>query len=334
MLGSVYDITLYAPEGPEVEGATLVQVISDDERIGIFGKDDPAHLPLWPNDEQSKLFNARATVALLERIQPKEILCLSGGLTHLSIAQTIQGHVLCEPFCGFEGVIGGAVWTAYESYGWMHRIAALRGFNDIRWYDTVVHPYVDISDFPHINKGNGKYLLCLSRMIARKGIGLCGEIAKATGMPLVVAGAGGKQVSKNLIIAGDGTRIECDDLTYVGPVGVEQRAELYAKAYATLAPTYFQEPGHNVIFESQAAGTPVIGMDWGISSEIIKPGLNGYFFRTMKDAIKAVELTGNLSPKKIRSHLIENYSLEATAPKFEHWFKRLNSLYGAGFYEV
>lgn len=332
MLGKAFDITLYAPAGPEVEGATLVPVITREERIGIFGQDDKGRLPAWPTDAQSKLFNDRTIAALRERIEPHELLCLAGGLTHLSIAQAFSDHILCEPFCGFEGVIGGSVWTAYESFGWMHRIAALRGYNDIRWLDCVINPYVDMDDFPHVSNGKGKFLLCVARLINRKGVGLAGEIARAAGMPLVVAGAGGRQVSPTLILCDDGTRIECDDLMYLGPIGVEQRAKLFSEAYATLAPTYFQEPGCNVLFESMAAGVPVLSMDWGIFSEIIKPGLNGYFFRSMKQAVEAVKLAGRLSPKKIRSYLVKNHSLEAIAPKFERWFDRLNDLWGKGFY--
>lgn len=332
MLGGEFDITLYAPEGPEVEGATLVPVISRDERIGLFGPDDKARLPAWPTDAQSALFNERCITALRERLGGRELLCLAGGLTHLSIAQEFHDRIVCEPFCGFEGVIGGSVWTAYESYGWMHRIAALRGYNDIRWLDCVINPYVDMDDFPHVSDGKGKFLLCVARLINRKGVSLAGEIARAAGMPLVVAGAGGKQVSKTRIECDDGTRIECDDLTYLGPIRVEQRAKLFSEAYATLAPTYFQEPGCNVMFESMAAGVPVLSMDWGIFSEVIRPGFNGFFFRSMKQAVDAVRYCRDLEPDKIRADLAANHSLEATMPKFWRWFDRLNDLWGKGFY--
>lgn len=328
MMGGLYDVTVYAPEGPEIPGAELVPCLTNDQRINLFGADDPNRLPAWPTTEQTMLFNAAVIGHLSERVEPRDIILITGGQTHRAIADAFPHHIVAEPGVGYEGIC--AKHCAFESYAWMHTVYAKRGINDGRYFDCVIPNYFDVEDFPQVNEGRGDYLLFLGRLISRKGPHIASEIAKASGMRLVVAGAGGEQVG-NDIVAGE---VTIKDATYVGPVGVEARARLLAGARALIVPTTYIEPFGGVAVEAMMAGTPVIASDFGAFTETVQNGVSGYRFHTLAEGVEAVTAVSNLDPSVIRNYAIDNYSLGAVSQQFDSWFSRLNSLWGKGWYEV
>jgi glycosyltransferase involved in cell wall biosynthesis len=321
------DLRIYAPEGPDIEGATLHPCLTDSERIEIFGKDDPNRLPTWPTDEQASLFNRRVIENL--KPEPHDLILLSGGWTHHSIAESFSLNMKCEPFVGYYGVLGGNVWGAYESYFHMAQVYERKKIEDVRWFDRVIPPFYDQSEFPHLNPGKGEYLLFLGRIIQRKGPHIASDIAQACGLPLLVAGSGGKQVGKDIVAP----EVTVKNAEYVGPVNAKKRAELIAGAKAVLFPTTYPEPGGNVAIEAMACGTPVIASDFGVASETVREGVSGFRFRLLRDAVNAVERCSDLRPQDIRNYAIGNYSLEAIAPKFSRWFDDMTTLFDRGWYE-
>jgi hypothetical protein len=53
---------------------------------------------------------------------------------------------------------------------------------------------------------------------------------------------------------------------------------------------------------------------------------------TFKQFLDAVDSAPALDPHAIRDHALSNYSLEATAPKYDEYFRRLQTLWGNGWY--
>lgn len=322
MMGPKHEVLMYAPEGPEIKGATLIPCLPKAKRLEIFGPDDPKRLPDWPTDSQSALFNLNVVEALQGRVNEGDLVLLSGGRTHLPITQACPDFQYCEPGVGYEGVLAPTVpsiFAAYESYAWMSYVYGKFGITDIRYYDTVIPPYYDADDFPTLNTRQNKYLMFLGRRISRKGLQTAAEIAKRAGIPLFVAGAGTMKAT--------GT-----DIHYVGPVNAEQRNQLLINATALLVPTTYLEPGGNVAIEAMACGTPVIATDFGVFTETVQDNLSGYRFRLLRDAVKAVKAAANMKPEKIRDYALSRYSLDAVGPKFDKWFNDLQTLGGLGWY--
>lgn len=328
MMRDRYEIIVYTVEGSVVPGAECVDCLSERGRINYFGPDEANRLPAWPTDEQSVAFNMIAAIEIKKRADPHDLVLLSGGYTHAPIRDTLPNMMFLEPFVGYEGVFGGNVHAAYESYFHMAEIAWRMNFKDIRWYDRVIYPYFDPDEFPHLNDGKGDYLLFIGRLITRKGPHIAWEIAKRSGLPLVVAGAGGRV--EGSVLYGQDVRLE--DVDYRGPVGIEERAKLMAGARAVIVPTTYAEPGGNVAIEAMACGTPVIAPDWGVFAETVEHGRTGFHFRTLRQAIDAVNDTGTLNCTHIQYRARERFSLKSTADKFSQWFSDIETLWGEGWY--
>lgn len=327
MMQDTCEIFLYAPSGPPVPGATLVPCLTNKERIKIFGADDPSRLPAWPTEAQTAQFNQNVIAQMRPRLQPRDLILLSGGWTHHPIAHAFPNHIHCEPGVGYEGIF--TPYVAFESYAWQHHVYAKKGINDGRFFDAVIPNYFCPEEFPILNNGKGDYLLFLGRIVQRKGPHIASEIARASGMKLVVAGAGGKQVGRDIVAP----EITVKDAEYVGPVDVVQRAGLLAGARALLFCTTYIEPFGGVMVEAMLAGTPVIATDWGAPTEIVQKG-SGIRFRTLSESVKAVEDVGSLSPTEIHVYARKKYSLSAVAPQFNRWFNQLQSLWDKGWYQL
>jgi glycosyltransferase involved in cell wall biosynthesis len=328
MMRDRFPIVLYAPAGEPPDGVDFFPCLSDDERQATFGQDDPNRLPEWPTNEQSLPFNMNVIRHLREEVHRGDIVLLVAGRGAKIIVDALPKNLYAEPFVGYEGILDNT-HRAFESYAWMHAVYGRKQIKNIAWFDTVIPPFCDLGEFPILNDGSGDYLLFLGRLIRRKGPHIAAEIAKASGLPLYVAGAGG-EMKNGALYGKEGVKLE--GVTHIGPVNVQGRALVLAGARALLCPTIYLEPGGNVAIEAMMAGTPVITADFGVFSETVVHGVSGFHFRMLREAVEAVKNTDKLDPAKIRAHAAVNYSLEAVASRFELWFDRLTSLWGKGWY--
>jgi hypothetical protein len=328
MMGQNYRIRVYAPEGPPVPGAELVPCLTKQTREDTFGKDDMSRLPVWPTEQQSAVFMRNVIAEMTNRLGDKKdtLILLTGGWTFRAIQDAFPNYITCEPGVGYLGICTDK--CAFESYSWMNHVYAKKNIEDGRWYDCVIPNYFDPDDFPNVNKENGKYLLYLGRLTHRKGVHIASEIAGRVGLPLLVAGPGGKQVGSDIVAP----EVTIKNAEYVGPVGISERSSLLAGARALLVPTTYHEPFGGVAVEAMISGTPVIATDWGAFPETVKHCETGFRFRTLSEACQAVVYCEKLSPNKIRRNALELYSLPAVKPLFDDWFLRLSGLWRKGWY--
>lgn len=314
---SVRGHEVFSYGGPENTGTCV-------EHIPCVDQVPPPEAPVPVFDATSPLFadfNARAIEAIRDRIEPHDFVCLIGGRAQEPIADAFRDHLVVEYGIGYAGIIP---WThhVFESYSWMASVyAGLSSADqaDGRFFDGVVPNYFEVDDFP-VGDGAGDYLLYVGRLIERKGVQIALDVARATGRPLKVAGAG------NLALP--------SDVEYVGVVGPEKRAELMGGARAILTPTLYLEPFGGVAVEAQLCGTPAITTDWGAFPETVAQRVSGYRCRTLAQFVQAVEDAGELDRDQIRNRAISRYSLEAVAPQYEDYFERLSTLWSDGWYEL
>lgn len=321
MTGRGHRVFIYGGEKNEAICTEHVPLFTEQERHNWFGDGELGYFPdfSWDASHPGWLaLNTRAAAEIAKRAEPRDFLCLATS-TQSPIAAMLPHLMAVESGVGYEGITAN-LHCAFESYAWMHHVYGLRGIKDGRNFDAVIPNYFDPDDFPHLNKGDGEYLLYVGRLIPRKGIEIAIETAKATGLKLKVAGAN------------DVFQLP-PEVDYVGPVGLEERAWLMAGAKALLVPTLYLEPFGGVAVEAMMCGTPVISSDWGAFPETVKPGA-GFRCRTLKEWVNAVALVEKLDPTFIRNYAISSYGLGEIAGRFEQWFDRLSTLYTKGWYQL
>jgi glycosyltransferase involved in cell wall biosynthesis len=282
------------------------------------------------------LFNKLVIREMRKRLGDKKdtLILLTGGWTFRAIQEAFPGYFTCEPGVGYLGICTDK--CAFESYAWMNHVYAKKGIENGRWYDCVIPNYFDPDDFPEINEGSRhsalgyrpSYLLYLGRLTQRKGVHIASDIANRLGIPLKVAGSGGRQVGPDIVAP----EVTIKNAEYLGPVGIAQRSALLAGAWALLVPTIYHEPFGGVAVEAMMSGTPVVATDWGAFPETVKHGFTGYRFRTLSEGCQAVIDCQRLFPSLIRQHAIQTYSLAAVKPLYDDWFLRLRGLWAKGWY--
>jgi glycosyltransferase involved in cell wall biosynthesis len=329
-----YEVILYWGPRNDAVCAEHVPLFTKREQTKWFGKHDANTLPsvaVWdPGHVGFRTMNERAIEQIQERANPAEdLLLILAGWAHKPIVDAFPTMTACEWAAGYEGIC--LPFVCFESYAWQHYLYGKYNM-DGRFYDTVIPNFFYPEHF-QISETKDDYLLYLGRLISRKGVRTASEIAKYAGRKLVVAGSGALEWGDGFIRCMDGTVLE-GDVEYVGTVGVKERGELLSKAHALLAVTDYIEPFGAVAVEAQLSGTPVISVDWGAFSETVNPGVTGYRFRTLLEAVDAVDACGGLDPQQVRQAALDGYSIDAVGPMYDTWFKRLGSLRREGWYEM
>lgn len=337
MMGADYEIVLYA--GEDVSGtsgyAEHVVCVTEEERSGWFGAGfDTVRTPLkWEASEPYwRRFASRAIPALHDRAEKGDLLLLTTS-TQKPIAAAVPQLLPIEWAVGYEGI--DTDFCAFESNAWMHHVYGLRGWRNGRAFDQVIPNFFDVDDFFPVDdlletEKPLPFLLYLGRVTQRKGPHIAGQIAKRLGAPLIVAGPGATQESKEAPVIGEGCEID-GNVRYLGEVGKKVRAELLSRAAAIIVPTIYVEPFGGVAAEAMISGCPVVASDWGAFTETVTPTM-GRRFRTLNQGVRAVEEAIKLDRRAIADEARGLYSLEAVRPKFKAWFDQLATLWGEGWY--
>ena len=314
-----HEVFLYSGEFNEAPCTEHVMCITEEERLQSLNGNHYTvasfdySLPHWQK------MNKNIIDEMGKRIQPKDFICVIGGLAHKGIADAFPNNMTVEFEVGYGGIF--AKYKVFESYAWMHVCygAAVTNPHDVdgQFYDDVIPGHVDINDFP-FRETPDDYYLFIGRLIERKGYQIAADVCKALG--------------KRLVVAGQGTPPAYGE--YVGVVGTEERARLMGGAIASFVPTIYTEPFGLVVAEAMACGTPVITTDWGAFPENVVHGVNGFRCRTLQEFIDAAVAAPRLDRKAIREYAVDRFGLEANALLYEKYFTRLMTLWGKGFYEL
>lgn len=130
----------------------------------------------------------------------------------------------------------------------------------------IVYPPVELARFvPGVRED---FLLVVCELVRHKQIDLALEAAKRACVPIKVVGGG---IDEPRLRAQYG-----DTAEFLGRVGDEELAQLYARARALVVPNT-EEFGITAV-EAQASGTPVVAAAAGGALETVLEGVTGFFF--------------------------------------------------------
>ena len=108
-----------------------------------------------------------------------------------------------------------------------------------------------------------------------------------------------------------------------------------SRAKAVFTPSPYIEPFGGVHAEALLCGTPVITTNFGVFTETVVNGENGYrcdVFRDFLAAAKAVETFSPAKRKKIRAAAQKRFSTKHVRDMYQAYFERLYDLWGDGWY--
>jgi glycosyltransferase involved in cell wall biosynthesis len=312
-----HEVFLYAGDHVEAPVAEVITCFSEADRADFVG-DRHYTATVWSSrNEGWKRLNANAIREIGRRLQPDDFILLSGGVPHRPVADAFPDAISVEYGIGYNRTF--AKYRVFESYAWMHMVYGSQSNGDPfsvggHWFDAVIPSPVDTDQFPVRTDGEGYYLF-IGRLVTRKGYEIAIDVCRELGVNLIMAGQGE---------APQGVR-------HVGIVGPKVRAHLMSGATAVFVPTLYVEPFGNVHVEAMACGTPVITTDWGVFTETVEQGVNGFRCRTFAEFVDAARLAPSLDRPAIRQRAIARFSLEAVSGLYEDYFNRLALLRSDGW---
>lgn len=329
MMGLGHEVFLYGSEDNDAPCTEFITCIKKADQVRNNWRKEFFAIQWRPDVSYWATMNSKAILEIGSRIQKKDFICLIGGNCQKPIADAFPWHISVEFGVGYEGVF--SKFRVFESNAWMHYIYGRTGQQNGSYYDAVIHNYFDPEDFP-VSKEKGDYYLFIGRLISRKGAHIAAEACNRIGAKLILAGQGvvhkedGKIVAEDIVVSGN--------VEHVGTVDAKKRGELMSRARAVFVPTQYIGPFEGVHAEAMMCGTPVITTDWGVFTETVINGFNGYRTRTLGEMIEAAILAPGLDSLKIREYAKKRFSIDSVKGRYDAYFKRLSGLWDDGWYST
>jgi glycosyltransferase involved in cell wall biosynthesis len=106
-------------------------------------------------------------------------------------------------------------------------------------------------------------------------------------------------------------------------ISFEKKLKLYQQAKCLIFPIRWQEPFGLVMTEAMACGTPVVALDNGSVSEIVRHGETGFVAKNYSELKKYIKRVNEIDPKACRRWVEKNFSIKAMADGYEHVYKKI-----------
>lgn len=215
-------------------------------------------------------------------------------------------------------------------------------YDDFMTTEKAVLHGIEVDDYPmkDLSRKDG-YLFVIGRITADKGQDKAIEVARKTGLKLIIAGCVQNKVadmkffeeirsSIDLFIDGDKDDDHRDyyknnirpiidsekQVIYIGEISNDQKMQWYKYARATLFPIKWGEPFGLVMIESMSCGTPVVAFNQGSVPEIIVDGATGYLTDSVETMAEAVRNVVKIDPWDCRKHVKNNFSIKKMAREY------------------
>ncbi|MDD4237359.1 MAG: glycosyltransferase family 4 protein [Desulfotomaculaceae bacterium] len=218
------------------------------------------------------------------------------GLTDTPVLTTIHG---------FSSPKILPVYKKYNSRTHYVAISNADRSSELDYIATVYHG-IDLENFT-FRETPEDYLLFFGRIHHDKGAAEAVQIARQTGMKLILAGV---IQDMDYYKAAVEPHLDGVMLDYVGVAGPELRDKLLGGARALLHPIHFKEPFGLSVVEAGACGTPVVAFNKGSMPELLENGVNGFLVDDVPAAAEAVRSLSLVSRLKCRQLVEERFSRE------------------------
>ena len=186
-------------------------------------------------------------------------------------------------------------------------------------YLATVYNGIDLSNLT-FRETPGDKLVHYGRIHNDKGTHLAIEVAKKSGMDLIIAGIIQDQAYFDNLLK---PHLNNSSIQYIGPVNPVQRDALLKESYAIIHLNLIPERFGLVMAESNAAGVPVIAMDLGSCREVIADKQTGFLVNDVDEAVEAVGKIGQIDRRKCRQRVEENFTIDKMVESYEKVYEEV-----------
>jgi len=192
---------------------------------------------------------------------------------------------------------------------------------DLNYVATVYHG-IDVKSFdPNIGDVADKFIF-IGTLSKNKGVDLAVRCALELKIDLTIAGevrdADKPFLEKEVFPFVDGKHIR-----FVGEIGHKDKAYLLANSSALLFPSRWNEAFGLVMAEALACGTPVVALNNGAVSEILRHAETGLVANNEKQFISCAKRVKEMSRQKCRKEAEERFDISSMASGYERVFSSL-----------
>ena len=236
----------------------------------------------------------------------------------LSYTRLVRTPVLTT----IHGFSSPRIMPVYEKYsdGYFVSISDSDRAPELNYLATVYNG-IDLALYP-LRESSGDDLIFLGRIHPDKGVHLAIEVARLSGLPLIIAGIIQDQAYfQQMVQPHLGQKIR-----YIGPVDVSGKNELFARARVLLHLNTIPERFGLVLVEANAAGVPVIAMDLGSCREVIKEGQTGFLVNNVHQAAHALGRLSEIDRKTCRQRVAQYFSIETMVEAYERVYATIFEL--------
>jgi glycosyltransferase involved in cell wall biosynthesis len=174
-----------------------------------------------------------------------------------------------------------------------------------------------------LQQPGGDDLIFLGRIHPDKGVHLAIEVARLSGMRLIIAG-----IIQDEAYFRERVKPHLDDqkMLYIGPVDVSGKNELFARARALLHLNTIPERFGLVVVEANAAGVPVIAMNLGSCLEVIKDGQTGFLVDNVTEAVRSLGRISEIDRRACRRRVRQYFSIDTMVEGYERVYSTIFDL--------
>jgi glycosyltransferase involved in cell wall biosynthesis len=183
-----------------------------------------------------------------------------------------------------------------------------------------IHHGIDMDDYS-ISAGPRSYLAFLGRIAPLKGTHLAIQVAKASGIPLKIAGEV-QPVFRDYFDREIAPHLDGRFIEFIGEVDLKAKNELLNGALALLFPIQWNEPFGLVMIEAMACGAPVLALPGGSVPEVVREGVSGHVRNSATELVACLRDL-KFDPHVIREYVAENFSVEVMSSKYLQLYEQI-----------